>query len=273
MSITGILTTWGMEYFDKKLRRDHGGRLTQAAAVAMATRDKDVQRRTQKLTTPAADFTWGWVTQMKQNELTIGEVWRPELGILGTPMVLWELQAQASTGWNMEVRGLISKDILEKVVLSRKVLQSIHRVSEGDRAEEHRVSVGDLQNMDLGPIMMTPQIAQKVWKNVNKLKGLKETRGTGRRRYRACIDMLMWEGVIEGEVGVHPQDMGWEGMAEEMFRLQRISRGKPYVYAELLALRDGAQSKESEGDQDDGRLFWCKSGPLGPRGGGVHGPT
>ena len=30
------------------------------------------------------------------------EVWRPERGILGTPVVLWELQAQAKTGWNMD---------------------------------------------------------------------------------------------------------------------------------------------------------------------------
>ena len=81
-------------------------------------------------------------------------------------------------------------------MLSRKVLESIHRVMEGDRAEEHGVSVRDLHGMELGPIMMTPQIAQKVWTNVNKLKGLKETGGPRRRRYWARINMLMWEEVI-----------------------------------------------------------------------------
>lgn len=40
-------------------------------------------------------------------------------------MVLWELQAQAVPGWNMELRQKIRKDTLEKVVLSQKVLESI----------------------------------------------------------------------------------------------------------------------------------------------------
>ena len=79
------------------------------------------------------------------------------------------------------MQRLITKGVLEKVVLSRKVLESIHRVIEGDRADGHGVSVGDLDDMDLGPIMMTPQIAQIVWTNVNKLKGLKETGGPRRR--------------------------------------------------------------------------------------------
>ena len=177
LPITGTLKA--TECFNKKLRQDHGGRLTQAAAVAMATRDKNVQMKMQKLTTRAADVTWTWVAHMKQTGSKIGEVWRPELGILGTPMMLWELQEQATTGWNMDVRSLISNDTLEKVVLSRKVLESMHGVTERDRAEEHGVSVEDLHGMDLGPVMMTPQIAQKVWTNVNKLRGLKETGGPG----------------------------------------------------------------------------------------------
>ena len=156
---------------------------------------------------------WVHVVHKKQTGATIGEVWRPELEILGTPQVLWELHAQATTGWNTEVRGLISKEVLRKVVLSRKVLESIHRVTERDRAMMHGVSVGELPGMDLGAIMMTPQIAQTVWTNVNKLKGLKETGGPGRQRYWACINMLLWEGAIEGDVGVHPRDMEWEGMA------------------------------------------------------------
>ena len=41
-------------------------------------------------------------------------------------------------------------------------------------------------------------------------------------------------------------------MAEEMFRLQMISRGKTYVYNERLVLRDGAQSEDSEEEQEAG---------------------
>ena len=103
------------------------------------------------------------------------------------------------------MRSLISKDTLEKVVLSRKVLESIHRVTERAMAHEQGASVEDLHGMDLGPVMMTPQIGQKVWTNVNKLRGLTENGGPGRRRYWACINILMWEGAIEGEVGVHPR--------------------------------------------------------------------
>ena len=78
-------------------------------AMAKRPRDNNVQRRTHTLTIRAADLTWAWVAYMKQTGATIGEVWRPELGILGTPMVLWELQAraQATTRWNTEVRSLI----------------------------------------------------------------------------------------------------------------------------------------------------------------------
>ena len=52
----------------------------------MATRDKNVQRRTQNLTIQAADVMGAYVPHMKQNlmEMASGEVWRPELGALGT---------------------------------------------------------------------------------------------------------------------------------------------------------------------------------------------
>ena len=70
--------------------------------MAKATRDKNVERRTQALKMRAADLTcqWAWVSYKKQAGETIGdsEVWRPELGGLGTPQVLWELQAQARAG-------------------------------------------------------------------------------------------------------------------------------------------------------------------------------
>ena len=149
------------------------------------------------------------------------KVWRTELGPLRTPQVLWEMYAQAMTGWNTAGRSLVTREVelLWKVVLSRK--ESIHRLTDRDRAERHGVSVEELPGMDLEAIMMSPraQIAQQVWKNVNKLKGLKG-KGIGRKRFWACIHMLMWEGAIEGNVGKHQQDMDWEGMAEEMVRLR-----------------------------------------------------
>ena len=45
-----------------------------------------------------------------QRGLTSGTVFRPELGSLGSPVVLWELQAQAAvTGWRTDVRQHITK--------------------------------------------------------------------------------------------------------------------------------------------------------------------
>ena len=35
--LTAALKNWAMEYFKKELRKKHGGRLTQEAAVALAT--------------------------------------------------------------------------------------------------------------------------------------------------------------------------------------------------------------------------------------------
>ena len=37
-------------------------------------------------------------------------------------------------------------------------------------------------------------------------------------------------------------------MAEEIYRLQRVSRGQPRVCNQLLSLRDGAQSEDSDGE-------------------------
>ena len=92
-------------------------------------------------------------------------------------MPLWELQAQAVTGWNLDVRRMSTKSTMEKVTLSRMVLEGICRVTEKDRADEQGVSVEELQEMKPGPVLMTQGIAQKVWQNVNKLGGLKQTGG------------------------------------------------------------------------------------------------
>ena len=62
--------------------------------------------------------------------------------------------------------------------------------------------------------------------------------------------MILWEGTIEGDVGVHPRDMEWKGMAEEMVRLQTINRGETCVRDDFLMLRDGTQDEDSEGDYE-----------------------
>ena len=94
---------------------------------------------------------------------------------------------------------------------------------------------------------LTVRLAHLVWQNVNKLKGL-HGKGIVRKRFWACIHMLMWEGAIEGNVGKHQRDMYWEGIAEEMRRLQTIGRGDIYVFDEFLEMRGslGDSSEDSE---------------------------
>ena len=215
--ITEELKDWTMKYFEGLMQKNHGGWFTQEAAEALTTRDRNVQRKVQKLEMKAADLAWAWVAHKRQQGHTIGEVWRPELGGLRTPQVLWELQAQAITGWNMDVRQLITKEVLRKVVLSRKVLESIHRFAAKGRATRQGVSEEELPDMELGAVMMTPHLAQLVWGNdiVKKLGGLTGKHAIGKRRYWACIHILLWEGVIEGDMGQHYRDIEWEGMASE----------------------------------------------------------
>ena len=39
----------------------------------------------------ASDLVWAWVAQKIQDRQAVGEVFRPELGPLKTPQVLWQL--------------------------------------------------------------------------------------------------------------------------------------------------------------------------------------
>ena len=155
-----------------------------------------MQRMVQKhgLKMRALDLVWAWVAQKVQKGQVVGEVFRPELGPLNTPhwQVLWQLQAQASAGCDVAVRGQITGETLKRVVLSRQVLQSIYRVTDKDRSMQTGVSVEELQDMDLEAIMMTPRLAQMVRQNMNKLAGL-GGKGVGRARFWACMHMLMWE--------------------------------------------------------------------------------
>ena len=120
------------------------------------------------------------------------------------------MHAHALTGWNTAVRNLINREVLRRVVLSRKVLESIHRLTDQNRAMRQGFLVEELPGMDLQAITMTPKIAQLVWQNVNKLKGL-QGKIIGRKRFWACMHMPMWEGAIDGSVGRHQRDMDWEG--------------------------------------------------------------
>ena len=86
MPITAKLKAWAQQYFEEKLWKEHEGRLTQKAAVQLATWDRNMQRRTQTLEIRAADVTWVWVSQMKQLGMMSGLVYRPTLGTLGTFM-------------------------------------------------------------------------------------------------------------------------------------------------------------------------------------------
>ena len=139
-----------MEYFEKQLQRDHGGQLTQQVAEALCTRDRNVQRMVQELKqVRASDLAWPWMAHKKKQGQSIGEGYRPELGPLRTTQVLWELHAQAITGWNMDVRQLITREVLRKVVLSRKVLESVQRFKAKGRAMRNNVPEQELLNMEI----------------------------------------------------------------------------------------------------------------------------
>ena len=73
---------WAELHFDEQVWVDHRGVLNQTAGVAIASRDKKLQRMTQGLDIRAADAAWAWVSYMKQQGLARGEVFRPELGPL-----------------------------------------------------------------------------------------------------------------------------------------------------------------------------------------------
>ena len=82
--------------------------------------------------------------------------------------------AQATTGWDVVVREKISRMMLPRVVLSREVLKSTLRVRERELADSLGLTTGEVWDMELGPIQMTPRLAAEVWRNKNKLAGLVE---------------------------------------------------------------------------------------------------
>ena len=143
----------------------------------------------------ASDVAWAWVAQQVRERKAVPEgerVFRPDIGKLAhyEEQVLWQLVAQATTGWDVTVRGKISRVTLARVVLSRQVLKSTYRVSDRENAKRLRMTVEEVQGMLLEPVM-TPMLAVMVWQNTNKLPGLVEGGGVGRLRFWACMHMLI----------------------------------------------------------------------------------
>ena len=172
-------------HFEAKLKK-YGGKLTQAVAVKLTLKDRWLQRYviSERLDMRASDVVWAWVAQqVLDGKVVPGErVYRPEIGKLaGTEEPgLWKLVAQATTGWDVTVRQKISRATLSRVVLSRQVLKSIYRVYDRDMAKQWGVTIKEVQDMVLDPVM-TPNLATMVWQNSNKQAGLVEGGGAGRR--------------------------------------------------------------------------------------------
>ena len=92
------------------------------------------------------------MAQKAQDGQAVGEVFRLELGPLNTPQVLWQLVAMVSTGWSVAVRERITRETLQRVVLSRQVLQNIYRVTDKDMAMQNGVTVEEVKDMELGAV-------------------------------------------------------------------------------------------------------------------------
>ena len=126
---------WTSRHLEAKLRmlKNHDVRLTQAAAVEVAKRDRRVERYVDKrgLQMRAADMAWAWVAHKAMEGQAVGKVFRPEHGPLDEEHVLWDLVAMASTGLNADVRERVTRETLQRVVLSRQVLKRVQGDGQG----------------------------------------------------------------------------------------------------------------------------------------------
>ena len=172
---------WVSQHLEEKLK-EYGGEFTQTAAVQVTLADRMLQRymKSEGLDMRASDVhvAWSWVAQQIREGRVAqgGRVFRPEIGRLAhtDEQVLWQLVAQATTGWDVVVREKISRRMLSRVVLSRQVLKSTLRVRERELADSLGLTTGEVWDMELGPVEMTPGLAAEVWRNTNKLAGLVE---------------------------------------------------------------------------------------------------
>ena len=186
---------------------------------------------------------------MKEKGLTSGEVWRPTLGSWGSSHLLWELRTHATTGWVMSAREMIRRDATRKIVMSWMVLESIFRVTERERVEQHRVTIKELEEM------MSARRVHLVWQHANTQPDFNE-KGEGRKRFWACMNILMMEGCIEGEVRVYPAEMGWQDTVAELERLNYMDEtgGPPRFQqaGDTLTPEEGAQGSNSEAEAENG---------------------
>ena len=76
--------------------------------------------------------------------------------------------------------------------------------------------MADVWAMNWETIDMTTHLAMLVWQNTNKLAGLVEGGGVGRKRFWACMYMFMKEGLMKGGVdtyvAAHSCDERWEAL-------------------------------------------------------------
>ena len=76
---------WFSQRLEAKLLKDHGGRLTQKAAVALTIQDMTMRRyvNAKGLQLRASDVAWAWMAQqVREGQVVpVGErVFRPEIG-------------------------------------------------------------------------------------------------------------------------------------------------------------------------------------------------
>ena len=73
----------------------------------------------------------------------------------------------------------------------------------------------------------------------------------GRKRFWACMHMFMREGLVSGDVGTHHRDESWDGMADEMRKLQTL--GPNWRLGQMVEdLHDSPEVRVEEA-QDGGR--------------------
>ena len=129
----------------------------------------------------ASDVAWSWVAQqVRENRVAQGGAsvssrdWE-----VGTNRRAGAVAARGAGDDRMGRRGQgkdQQEDAVEGVVLSRQVLKSTLRVRERPRelADSLGLTTGEVWDMELGPVEMTPRLPSEVWRNTNKLAGLVE---------------------------------------------------------------------------------------------------
>ena len=103
-------------------------------------------------------------------------------------------------------------------------------------ADELGKTIGEVWDMmGSSTVEMTKGLSAAVWKNAHKQAGFVEGGGRGVRRFWACMHMFQEEGLlVDKDRGLEgrDRDLSWDGMAEEMARLQGIGTQQPAEHRE-----------------------------------------